>query len=67
MPRTRRSARQSTKEKLIDIGWVAAQLIGLFVFSYINSTKFDQTELKMLGEFAGYWALLSKLRGFTSS
>lgn len=41
------------------MAWPAAQMAGLIFFAWLNASHFDQTELKMLGEFAAYWKILS--------
>jgi len=35
-------------------------VIGLFFFSWLHATHFDNTELKMIGEVAGLGAIVLK-------
>lgn len=51
----------------LDVGTSVAALAGLFFFSWLNATKFDATELKMIAEFAAYWKILSTIKGAVES
>lgn len=46
----------------LDLLWPALQMSGLVFFSWLNATHFDQTELKMLVEFAAYWKVISAIQ-----
>lgn len=62
----RRKKEKTTKEKFLEFLWVGLQLGGLVFFAWLNAAKFDQTELKMLGEFAVFYKLLKTLEGYTA-
>lgn len=50
------------KETALSLIWPGLNLVGLVFFSWLNATQFDQTELKMLGEFAVYWKIISEVK-----
>lgn len=58
----RRRGPRSLTESLKAAVWPLGMLIGLVFFSWLNSTHFDQTELRMLAEVAAYWKILSEIR-----
>ena len=61
-----RRKQRSSKEKLVDAAWTMAQLGGLMFFAWLNASRFDATEMKMLGEFAVFYKLLGTLKDYTS-
>ena len=58
----RRKKPQTWREIRNALLWPAMQLGGLAFFAWLNASHFDATELKMLGEFAAYWKILSTIQ-----
>jgi hypothetical protein len=64
MPR-KKKPELTVKQRVMEAGWLVFQMGGLVFFSWLNAANFDQTEIKMLGEFAVFYKLLSTLKGYT--
>jgi hypothetical protein len=57
-----RKKHRNLREVAVDSIWPLVQLGGLMLFSWVNATKFDDTELKMLAEYAVFWKITSTLK-----
>lgn len=53
--------RKSDANAWYGLARMAIMFIGVTGVLWLNSTHFDQTEMKALGEIAGLWAGLTKL------